>query len=1634
MKSQHRRKQVAMAAVAAMLSMSTACPTVTAMAESNNIENLDENNDVINGENEVNDEEEVNDKVDKDVDNEIDNEEEINDENNSDDLDESIDDISYEDKLDLQDADIALYAVDDVFEVGSLTYKVLSDDTVQVGDGDTAMTGLSGSVTIPPSVKYGGTTYNVTAIGDKAFLRCSDITSLEIPDTVTAIGRLALADLNVNTITIPDSVETLGEEVLSGAKMTSVTLSSKLTTIPDRAFNSCPNLREVTIPDSVTKIETYAFNSCSSLTMITIPKNVEYIGKHAFWSSALINVTIEGNSLTEIDDLAFAFCESLKTINIPSSIETIGEQAFQHCGVLRTTGLETGTSNLTSIGEEAFSSIMIKSISIPSTCTDISKNAFTRCSKLQEINVDEENPNYSSEDGILYDKNKETLYLYPAAKTGSSYTTPDGLKTIGAYAFEENQRLRDVTITDGVETIERSAFQGAGVETVIMPDSVTSIGELAFYNSKSLSEITLSKNLKEIPDYIFYNCSSLSEVEIPASVKKIGTSILSGCESLEKVTIKSPELTSISSSAFSGTPDDVEFDVETNAIKNMLIDTCGVSADNITSAGKDPKPSIENFTLDGIYYKVLSDPTDTANGTVQVGNGYSGSFEVTLEMAKNLVEIPETVTEETTGNTYTVVAIGDSAFAPAWNAAWEDMMSSRVKNISIPKTVTTIGKNAFSEANKLETITFAEGSQLTSIGEHAFDTCSALKSITLPDGFKTIREAAFADCKALKTVEAGNSLEEIGTEAFKRSGLESINLPATLKTIGTDAFYECNSLKSINVSGTGAYTSEDGVLLSDRGKTLLVYPAAKTTTEYTVPDSVEAIADNAFYGNTRIIELNTGKNTKTIGKNAFGNMSALTTLTMENSVESLGKKAFYFSSWSSSSKLELVTLSEKLKSLPEYCFYGCNSLEELTIPKSVELIDSDSIPSSVENVTIKSTGETSESLVVKSANTSAKYRVATESVKAKLVEYGVPEANITVDDTLLEDGIKEPSFTKNGISYTVTADPTETEPGVVSIESVDKTVIDKAGDYTIAGTVRNNGYNYVVKEIKASAFNGCDNIESITVPNTVEKLGVNAIAGNLNLKSITFETGSKLTTIENGALSDNGKLEAITIPASVKNIDDYILGWNYSLATVEFEEGTTLDNIGKGMFFRDEALASITLPSTVTVINDEAFYNCKALIEIDLSNIDEIGAYAFYNCASLKEAILSNDVTELNDAAFYGCSSLEKVKLSEKITKLGDLISEDAEEDVKGVFSGCTSLKEIVIPKGVNNIGKNTFNGCENLRRVIIETSSLKKVGANAFNDVSPEAVFVVKNNAAKDELISGGNISTDKIIVTDELESILKKAENAKKSNYTTDKYETLVNEINNAKNILASLDTVTPEEFNNAVDSLKTAYNDKKKDNNSGSHGGSYTLDNITGENKNNNNNKPSTEEPDNAYDPKDASNYVDIINHYAYTYVKDAIEEGLIKGDTATAFNPDRALSRQEAVYMLYMLDGADYSGNSVFTDVYNNNPYADAIMWAYENGIVSGIGDGLFAPTANVTREQMAAFIYRYSTFKGIDASDRAAVTGFNDYSSISEYAIDNISWAVAKGIYKGRTDNTIAPKDNITKAEAAITAQNIKVIL
>ena len=144
-----------------------------------------------------------------------------------------------------------------------------------------------------------------------------------------------------------------------------------------------------------------------------------------------------------------------------------------------------------------------------------------------------------------------------------------------------------------------------------------------------LGNTTLSKNLKEIPGYIFYNCSSLSEVEIPDSVKKIGTSILYGCENLEKVTIKSPELTNQSAHQPSAVlPTMSNLMSKQTQSKICLLTHVVYSADNMTFGRKRSQAVVNrelHTSAGGYIYKVLSDPTDTANGTVGVvGDGYSG--------------------------------------------------------------------------------------------------------------------------------------------------------------------------------------------------------------------------------------------------------------------------------------------------------------------------------------------------------------------------------------------------------------------------------------------------------------------------------------------------------------------------------------------------------------------------------------------------------------------------------------------------------------------------------------------------------------------------------------------------------------------------------------------------------------------------------------------------------------------------------------------------------------------------------------------------------------------------------------------------------------------------------------------------
>ena len=371
-------------------------------------------------------------------------------------------------------ATTALWAED--FSVDGIYYNYLDGKTNEVEVtyqgkySDLYSNEYSGSVTIPSTVTYNGTTYSVTSIGVQAFLSCSSLTSITIPNSVTSIGTQAFRSCSgLTSITIPNSVTSIGTQ----------------------AFRSCSGLTSITIPNSVTSIGEDAFISCSSLTSIVVEEgNTIYDSREN--CNAIIETnsntlilgcqnTIIPNSVTSIGDLAFYDCSHLTSITIPNSVMTIGSSVFYYCSGL--TSVTIGNS-VTSIGAKAFSDCYgLTSVTIGNSVTSIGNSAFAYCSSL------------------------------------TSVTIPNSVTSIGAGAFNNCSHLTSITIPDSVTTIGSNAFQGcSSLTSVTIGNSVTSIGYAAFYKCSSL---TFIKSLAEVPPTLgssaFNNVSTQIPVYVPCS-------------------------------------------------------------------------------------------------------------------------------------------------------------------------------------------------------------------------------------------------------------------------------------------------------------------------------------------------------------------------------------------------------------------------------------------------------------------------------------------------------------------------------------------------------------------------------------------------------------------------------------------------------------------------------------------------------------------------------------------------------------------------------------------------------------------------------------------------------------------------------------------------------------------------------------------------------------------------------------------------------------------------------------------------------------------------------------------------------------------------------------------------------------
>ena len=489
-----------------------------------------------------------------------------------------------------------------------------------------------------------------------------------------------------------------------------------------------PATGELTIPAllggcPVVAIKKSAFNGQSEFNYVTIPDSVLDIGDRAFFRCDNLMGVIMGSGVMRIGDSAFSGCGLLGDVTIPDNVTSIGASAFSHCGIGGDLTIPGGVAN---IGDSAFSDCAyLQHVALGDGVTNIGMRPFRACTELQSIDVGIGNPNYASEDGVLFDKGKKRLLQYPGGKSGA-YAIPDGTLEIAPYSFSGCAALTSVVIPDSVAEVGERAFSVCrGLTRATIGNGVASIGDGAFSDCYALAAIEvaagnpnyssedgvlLDKGKKTL---LLYPRGKSGAYVIPAGVASIGERAFSGCGGLTDVTI----------------PDGVSF-IGEGAFENCPHLVNVIIGSGVTSIGTCAFAACYNLT--GV---VIPD------GVTEIGaEVFSGCSSLTNAI------IPNSVTN-----------IGYGAFSRC----------RELMDLVIPDSVASIGPSAFYGCSGLRSVTIGEHVEI--IGEQSFRGCFSLAAITLPGSVTNVGASAFSGCGSLARLNVPASWE--GTDMLADAGV-----------------------------------------------------------------------------------------------------------------------------------------------------------------------------------------------------------------------------------------------------------------------------------------------------------------------------------------------------------------------------------------------------------------------------------------------------------------------------------------------------------------------------------------------------------------------------------------------------------------------------------------------------------------------------------------------------------------------------------------------------------------------------------------------------------------------------------------------------------------------------------------------
>lgn len=1189
----------------------------------------------------------------------------------------------------------------------------------------------------------------LTSVGAQAFMYCDKLQTVNLPKSLTEIATKAFNATGITSLHVPANVVTIGSEAFRQClQLESVSFAkdSQLTTIEASVFSACSRLTSVgtvkavtenevstdkfvegALPSGLTTIGANAFNN-ANLSKVVIPYGVTSIGASAFAYNDLESVEFEtGEIEITVKDTDENGDLVSKTVKVQgSSISSFGSSAFEGTGINTFTIPETASDSL-SLGSAMFKGCYnLETLNVPSCLKKGLESALNYCVTLKNVNIAQYNENYTAENGIIYNKDKDTIiYLYAKPSVDENGVLTITAKNVGS------------SIYSGLPFIKK----------VVFGKSITTIGSSAFKNCVNLTEVEFAKdsgNITEIEASAFEGCTALQKVtNFPKSINTIGASAFKGCSSLTSSEFLGNDIVELGASAFESSGlTAINLPTKLETLNGNVFKSTAAVKNPVTITLPNTLKTLGANAFNGIKIAAITLP----EGLVTIGNSaFNASFNSTA--CAKTVTIPSTVTtigtsvfsgctnltDVTFADGSVVSSIGASVFSGCSKLTDVEFPESLISlgdkalekcialvSVDLPSTLEKLGANAFNGCTKLTEVNFAKDINLTDIGSNTFTGCTALKSISIPEGVKVIGDNAFSKCSSLETVKLPTTLEVIGTVTSTGTAtgytfnecakLTHIELPDALTYMGPFTFYK-SGLEEIVVPENVKYLTRNNKLPSAEGTTstnkyyqtgyhvvdesstsykftqLSKYMAGQfadcaNLTKVTLPASLEAIGPYLFYKTPKLTDV-TYTGYKGTGNALPSGLKELGGFTFSqsavDSITLMSDATVYDNAFADSDLVEVdMGVCESVTDLPAGIFAYTDKLNSVIIPQNIVSIGQSAFESSaLVNIQIPST-------VRKISGASFKNTDIVSIDLSNVVEFY--NAARTNGSWYPGEGIFEGCEYLSAVTLN---DKLDMLPGYMFAECKNLTSIAIPSSVTSIGE-------------KCFYQSG---LKAVVIPENVESIGNSAFITS----SLTYadeEGGEKVTHVNIDSKNASYYFDGKQIVAKTEQGDEtamYFASVDDDGTTITVADGVT--RITKDMFADYPDVTKIILPSSVKVIKSYAFEGCTNLETVVMPAVEVIEQWAFNQCYKLNYLKLPSTITEIHYQAIRDCTNLADGGFT------FDMSEVDASRATIAnlLFYGTTTvgtktyyhgLKTIILPSNMTYLPQDFLENCQNLTYV----------------------------------------------------------------------------------------------------------------------------------------------------------------------------------------------------------------------------------------------------------------------------------------------------------------------------------------------